>query len=469
MVLARRLARYLDSNMNDILQSFVAGTARKDALKQQAIANDLAQQQHDDTAKYHQGLLDEAFDKLDEVGRQNDIHNKLAQQLHNAQLGQLRNQLAVSIQSGEPVAGSKLLGEEVDKTTGYRKQKYQLPDYANTPDGAPVTIDLLHPEDYAKSKANLERTTLAPKIEGKIAEQDALQKAETTKLLTVEDTRAAHSSTLKKMELDNQNAVSALLRASQEKIGAGHDKAAMAGHAMSASATMEAARIRSGSELAQSLMTPGPDGSTPSDQINQSISNGKMSLPDLKQMFPNAPAVVQMFALSAAKNGVGFIDKKQQATLPAWQQLGNVIPKMQALIAQQSQSSNGIEAATKGMIDKLTNPAYKNLNNEIQAILPTIATAIGGEQGQRLSDAKLKKAEGWIPDPSLPPQENQKRLQNFIREVNDMFNSSYRNLSAAQRLHIQDELGISKFLLPSKTKAAAPNSLNKLLEGIPNQ
>lgn len=455
--------------MNDILQSFVAGTARQDALKQKKIENDLAQQQHDDLRGYHQGLLDEAFDKLDETKRQNDVANKIALQLHDSQMQKAKNDLATAVQTGQPVVGSQVLSEEKDPVTGYRTQSVQMPDWMHKPDGSPTILKLMHPEDYAKSQANLERTTLAPKTEQKIAEQDALQKAETKKLTAVEDSRNTHQMALKTMELDNQNVLAGLLRNSQEKIASGHDTATIQGHNIAAGATIQAAKIRTGAELAQSLMTPGPDGSTPSDQINAAISSGKYSVEDLKKMFPGAPAVVQMFTMNAAKNGVGFVTPKQQTALPAWQQLGNVIPKMQKLISQQSQSSNGIEAYAKGMIDKATNPEYKNLINEIQAVLPTIATSIGGEQGQRLSDAKLKKAEGWIPDPSLPPQENQKRLQDFIREVNSMFDSTYRNLSAAQRLHIQDELGISKFLLPAKNKSANPNSINKLLESLPKE
>lgn len=455
--------------MNDILQSFVAGTARQDALKQKQVENDLAQQSHDDLAKYHQGLLDEAFDRMDETKRQNDVANKIALQLHDSQMQKAKNDLALAVQTGQPVVGSKIIGESTDPVTGYRRQKIQMPEWMHGPTGEPTVIEQLHPEDWVKSQANLERTSLAPKTEQKITEQNALQDAETKKLTTVEDVRAAHIKTLEQMKLDNQNTVAALLRSSQEKIGAGHDVANIQGHAIAANATRDAARIRTGAELAQSLMTPGPDGSSPSDTINKNISNGKMSLPDLKQMFPNQPAVVNMFALNAAKNGVGFVTPKQQTALPAWQQLGNVIPKMQKLISQQSQSSNGVESYIRGTIDSATNPEYRNLIGEIQAILPTIATSIGGEQGQRLSDTKLKKAEGWVPDPKLPPQENQKRLQDFIKEVNNMFDSTYRNLNPAQRLHIQDELGISKFLLPQKGKAASPNSIDQLLKNIPNQ
>lgn len=455
--------------MNDILQSFVAGTARKDALNQQAIANDLAQQQHDETTKYHQGLLDEAFDKLNETKRQNDVANKIALQLHDSQMQKAKNDLATAVQTGQPVVGSQVLGEETDPTTGYRTQSVQMPDWMHKPDGSPTILKLLHPEDYAKSQANLERTVLAPKTEQKIQEQDALQKAETKKLTAVEDTRNTHQTALKQMELDNQNILAGLLRNSQEKIASGHDTAAIQGHNIAAGATIQAAKIRTGAELSQSLMTPGPDGSTPSDQINAAISSGKYTLEDIKKMFPGAPAVTQMFAMNAAKNGIGFATPKQQAALPAWQQLANTIPKMQALISQQSQSSSGLEAMARGAIDKATNPAYKNLVNEIQAVLPTIATTIGGEQGQRLSDAKLKKAEGWVPDPSLPPQENQKRLNNYIQEINSMFNSTFRNMGAAQRLHIQDELGISKFLLPQKSKAPNPNSINQLLQSLPKE
>lgn len=455
--------------MNDILQSFVAGTARRDALKQQQVQNDLAQQQHDDLKNYHEGLLDEAFGKMDETARQNDVNNKIAIQLHDSQMQKAKNDLATAVQTGQPVVGSTLLGESVDPVTGYRKQRIQMPDWMHKPDGSPTIIEQLHPEDWAKSQANIERITNAPKTEQKITEQDALQKAETDKLTTVEDVRAAHTKTLEQMKLDAQKSAAELLRASQERIGAGHDKATVAGHQISASATMEAARIRTGAELAQSLTTAGPDGSTPADSINAGISSGKYTLEDLKKMFPGSPAVVQMFALNSAKNGVGFITPKQQIALPAWQQLGNAIPKMQKLIAQQSQSSNGLEAAGKGVIDKMFNSEYKNLVGELEAVISTIATTIGGEQGQKLSGIKIEKAKGWAPDPSLPPQENQKRLQDYINEVNSMFNSSMRNLSAAQRLHIQDELGISKFLLPQKKGSSNPDAMKKFMDSLPKE
>lgn len=450
--------------MNDILNSFVQGIGRQDALKQQAIQNKLAQQTQDQANDYHQGLLSDAMDTLDETRRQHDAANSIAQQLHSAQMDKMRADLAHSVETGNTVPGSKILSTKTDPLTGYRLNSVQLPESANMPNGQPTVVDLMHPEDYAASQAKIQNIRDQPAIDKASAIDAAKQKDLADRLTEQENLKSTHAQQLKQMELDSASTISQAVRSSQEKIARGNNAATTQSAGIHAAGQIQAAKIREGADQMQSLMTPDSNGNTTLGQITDKLSSGQLNAKDLKDMFPNAPLAVGAILQSAAKNGVAPFTAQQQTKIPAWQSLASLLPLVKQTVNTQSdRSSFGPLGAVQGKIQQMTDPAWKNLESQLDAKLPLIATALGGEAGQRLSNVKIAKASGLLPDPSLPKVENQKRVVNLINEIKTQFDATYQNLSPGQRQHLSMTTGLGV-----ATGDILPKYKNPL-EGLDNQ
>lgn len=425
--------------MNDILQSFVTGQARKDQLKQQQIQNELAQQTQDQANDYHQSLIEDAQTQLEETKKQNAHHVKIAQALHDQGLGALQASLADSVQKGQTIPGATMLDSGVDASTGHKWNRWQLPAYANDPNGKPTVVQLMDPEDYAKRQAEYARIAEAPKVEAKIAEEVGKQQAIGDKQKEIDDRQNVfksqqqldHDNVLKRMNDDRiKNAMNV------SKVHAGATLGAASIHAR---ATTDAAKIRTGADL---FGTAGEEGKVDPSPYITALRDGRMTQEQFDNQFKGTPIAGNYLKRTAFESaGIVAITNKQQVNLGSYQQLYALLPKLNQL-------------ATNSALKPWEN--YE-LSKELNAEIAKVANGLGGDRGQRLQKMLIDKASGFIPSMVTPTGMAKARVANFERVLKETFKDDFSTQSESQRKALWNQ--VSPPQLPA---------LKSPTEGLPN-
>ncbi len=284
----------------------------------------------------------------------------------------------------------------------------------------PIFSDAVH---NARLRAKKE-AEVGPGIEGRLKEIDATKEADR---LRAEANKAA--------DLEKERARQ-LAEQAREKI---RDDAALLRTQITAGARVKAAGIAHQAGASDFDPTPHVQGAF----------DGNVSQEDITRLPKDQKNVV---VNEISKLGVVAPTEKQKQFVNGLAPALEVIPKMKQF--NEILAAHPIEARIPG---SKTKDILDNLADQIQSGVVSASTGVFGQSARAMQQAIKADTGAFTPKTQWTYQEtNQKRMEGYIKLVEDAIDEQLGNLSSAQRQHIKERVGLDQHVGGQPPAAKAP-------------